>query len=289
MIITDFAVGRELDDGNTVLGTVPELEDSKIVFNGKNNVLFCETGVRLAKSSIIFNGNDSIVYLCSNKNAYYLALTVNNNSVFYMGRNNYINGLINVTLSEQKHCLIGNDGLFSFGIWMRTADPHLIYSTQNDQRINLSRSIFIGDHVWIGQDAFLLKGTRIDSGSIIGAMSLVAGKQIPHNESWGGNPCKRIKENVFWDGSCVHRWDDKQTELSMNYVNFAEKMKKKPDAWKYEYREAESISFDSIDQLFSDKSIEEKLQFMDELTAKKTKNRFVHKTVNSPRKWFGIH
>ena len=68
MIITDFTDGRELDDGNTILGTVPELEDTKIVFNCKNNVLFCEEGVRLVKSSIIFNGNYSIVYLCKNKN-----------------------------------------------------------------------------------------------------------------------------------------------------------------------------------------------------------------------------
>ena len=79
---------------------------------------------------------------------------------------------------------------------MRTADPHLIYNIVDNQRINHSRSIYIGDHVWIGQNAMILKGSSIHSGSVIGAMSLVAGKTIHSNSCWGGNPVRMLKENI---------------------------------------------------------------------------------------------
>lgn len=285
--ISDGEMLNTLEDGNRFMGTVPEMTESKVVFNGKNNILICESGVKLVKSTITFNGNNAVVYLCESRNDYYLSLNMNHNNVFYMGRNNYMNGTLNITLSEQKHCLIGDDCLLSFGIWMRTADPHLVFRSSDQKRVNLSKSIYIGDHVWIGQSAYILKGTRIDSGSIIGAMSLVAGKKIPHNESWAGNPCKQIAEGVFWDGSCVHRWTEKQTELSMDFDKFAKKKNLQPHLYEYEYVENETVSYDMLEQIFSGKNTEEKIQFLDKLSSDTVKNRFVHQYDTGKRRWFG--
>lgn len=129
-----------------------------------------------------------------------------------MGKDNYINGRLSVILSEQKHVIFGSDCAISFGVWIRTAAPHLVYDAETKQRLNPSKSVFVGDHVWIGQSAMLLKGTQISSGSIIGAGSVVAGKRIPANTSWAGNPARQVKEGIFWSGQCVHRWQDKETE-----------------------------------------------------------------------------
>ena len=68
---------------------------------------------------------------------------------------------MNVILSEQKHLFIGNDCLLSFGIWVRNADPHLIYDVESHKRVNPTKSIYIGDHVWIGQSAMILKGRKV--------------------------------------------------------------------------------------------------------------------------------
>ena len=46
---------------------------------------------------------------------------------------------------------------------IRTADPHIIYDIHR-KRINPSKSVFIGDHVWCGQNVLLLKGCRVGSG-----------------------------------------------------------------------------------------------------------------------------
>ncbi|MBQ8228931.1 MAG: hypothetical protein IJZ88_07960 [Clostridia bacterium] len=162
---------------NKVLGKMPVMNNSSITFNGENNILFCEDNVTLVNCNIVFNGNNSVIYLCSSRHAYKLNVTTNHNSSFYVGRNNYFNGVLNAILSEQKHIFIGDDCLFSFGIWLRVADPHLVYDVAEKKRRNLSKSIFLGDHIWIGQSALILKGTHIHSGSIIGALSVVANKK----------------------------------------------------------------------------------------------------------------
>ena len=46
-----------------------------------------------------------------------------------MGSDNYLNGTLNVIVSEERHVLIGSGGLYSFGIFIRTADPHLVYDS----------------------------------------------------------------------------------------------------------------------------------------------------------------
>lgn len=50
-------------------------------------------------------------------------------------------------------------------------------------------SVIIGNDVWIGADAFILSGTTIGDGAIIGAKSVVSGNVPPYSVSVG-NPCK---------------------------------------------------------------------------------------------------
>lgn len=166
-----------LDNGNKFIGSTPVMKNSTMNFKGEDNILYCEDGVTLVNSKLIFNGSGSVIYLRKNYFEYILNVTVNNSCTFYMRKDNYINGTLNVVVSEHTNVFIGNNGLFSFGIWLRTADPHLIYDCKNGKRLNYSKSIYLGDHIWVGQSAMILKGTSVESGSIIGAMSLVSGKK----------------------------------------------------------------------------------------------------------------
>lgn len=200
---------------NTIIGNLLVTDNCvKFKANSRGNILFCEDGTDLRGSTITFNGDNALVYLSKNKHQYKLSVSMNRGNTLYIGKNNYFNGKLNLILSERKHIVIGDDGLFSFGIWLRTADPHLIYDCETHERINPSKNILIGDHVWIGQGSLVLKGSTISSGSIIGANSTVSGKLIPSNQSWAGAPAKKIAENIFFDGACVHNWTEEQTEAS---------------------------------------------------------------------------
>lgn len=185
-----------------------------ITFQGKNNILIVEDGVRLHSSKISFNADNSVVYLSKNKHIYYLNVSLFNNSVVYFGKDNYFNRALNMSVSEYQNVIIGEDCLFSFDIWIRTADPHVLYSTETKRRINESKGVFLGDHVWIGQGVYLLKGTCVGSGAVVGAASVVTGKKLASNCCYGGNPAKLLKENVFFSHKCVNGWLPKDTKES---------------------------------------------------------------------------
>lgn len=284
MIITEERQFLELTNDNRLAGGgLPHLNNSKVIFHGKGNILFCEPSVTLANSTITFNGDNSIVYLCRNRHTYRLSASVNRDTVLYIGKHNYMNGALNIVLSEQKHCFIGNDGMFSFGIWIRNADPHLVYSCETGKRLNLSKSVFIGDHVWLGQSVFLLKGTQIDSGSIIGAGSIVAGKKIPHNESWAGNPCARRSGGVFWDGACVHGWNERDTLQHMDFSKYAVRKNMPSDVYQFAYDSKRNIPFSEIDSQLSNGDVERKMVYLNQISSNEEKNRFVH---TAPEKKF---
>lgn len=132
----------ETDNKLCFMGEKPVLKNSVIENMGENNILFCEKNVVLVNSKIDFRGSDSLIYLSSSRCEYKLNIAIHNQQVCFWGRDNYINGIVNVILSEQKHIFIGSDNLFSLGIWMRNADPHLIYDSETKERVNSTQSIY---------------------------------------------------------------------------------------------------------------------------------------------------
>lgn len=210
-MVVDCADGLESLDKNVFAGSAPIMANSTITFEGSNNVLYCENGVSLKGCKIRFNGSNGLIVLGKNKHVYNIDVTVNNDCSMVFGRDVYFNGVLHAIASEQCTIALGDGCLVSFGVWIRTADPHLVYDAHTGKRINPSNHVVVGDHVWLGQGAMLLKGTRIGSGSIVGAQSVVAGKRIGSNSSWAGNPAKFLRKGIFWDGACVHTWTKKQT------------------------------------------------------------------------------
>ncbi len=269
---------------NKILGHYPEVQNSTIKFTGSNNILYCEENVKLVDSEIKFAGDNSVVYLSSNRNPYKLSVLVHNDNVLHIGKDNYINKSLLIILSERKHCYIGDNCMFSINIMIKTADGHLIYDCLTGNRINPSESIYIGDHVWVGQDTRILKGTQIDSGCTIGAMSLMAGTKIPHNTTYAGNPCHLIHNNTFWDRANVHNWSTSETESSMNYNIFnshrtSEDISFHDDFWIYNYNPSETIEWNELDTVLSSPNLLplQKLEYLIQLNTNKSKNRFVHK------------
>ncbi len=108
-----------------------------------------------------------------------------------------------IVVSEDATVQIGDDCLFSYNIEMRTNDGHSIFDIATGENINStvdirrSRNIVIGRHVWVGSHSVILYNTKIEDGSIIGAMSLVK-KSIPNNCIAAGIPAKVIKKDVAW-------------------------------------------------------------------------------------------
>ncbi len=178
--------------------------------------------------------------------------------------------------SEQQNIIFGNECLISFGIFVRTADPHLIYDCETKKRINSSKSVLVGDHVWIGQGALILKGNVIGSGSIIGGGSVLSNKRIPSNVSAAGNPAKIIKEGIFFNDKCVHSWKEEQTQ---QYAVMD------TDEWIYE-KDENTVSLNDIDIALKLKSnAEERLEEVKKYLVNYThKNRFFIEPIEVKKK-----
>ncbi|HOF59743.1 MAG TPA: acyltransferase [Candidatus Cloacimonadota bacterium] len=90
-----------------------------------------------------------------------------------------IGAFSSITIGNHVRC--GANTVISDGDWH-----------QSDQRVGNPLPIKIGDNVWLGLNAIVLKGSVIGDNSIIGAGSVVVG-EIPPNVIAAGNPCKVIK------------------------------------------------------------------------------------------------
>ena len=100
------------------------------------------------------------------------------------------------TLIEfQQRCLISD-------VLIEDSDYHSIEINRGDPAaVVKSRPILIGENVWIGSRAAVLKGVTIGDNSVVGLGTIVR-KSVPANCVVIGNPQQIVKElntNVEWD------------------------------------------------------------------------------------------
>jgi len=98
---------------------------------------------------------------------------------------------------EASQIRIGKDCLFASNVIITTSDMHSIVDVVTGERINAPGPIDIGNHVWLGQNVYVLKGVRIGEGSIVGAASVVT-RNIPAKALAVGSPARVVRENVTW-------------------------------------------------------------------------------------------
>jgi len=58
------------------------------------------------------------------------------------------------------------------------------------------REVRIGKDVWIGANAFILPGAKVEDGRVIETYSVVGKKAWPKNSIISGNPARKIGERV---------------------------------------------------------------------------------------------
>lgn len=96
---------------------------------------------------------------------------------------------------------IGKDCMFSHSILVRTTDSHSILC--DNQRINKAESIIIGNHVWIGLQCLIMKGSVIADGCILGARSIASHSKTEPNSINVGSPLKCVKNGITWSRNKV--------------------------------------------------------------------------------------
>lgn len=100
---------------------------------------------------------------------------------------------------DNRKIHIGKNCMFSVGVIIWTTDFHPIYDLETSKRINVEKDIIIGDNVWIGRDVYILKGSIVPSGCIVGVRSVVTKAFTKENCIIAGSSAKVVKENIHWE------------------------------------------------------------------------------------------
>jgi len=165
--------------------------------DGDNNHVIVHSGSRLADTTIHirgFNHRLEIGRFCAYSGELWLE---DSGCRIVIGEHTTIYGAHLAATEPGSVITVGKECLFSQGIQVRTGDSHSIIDTGTNRRINPAQDVEIGDHVWIGRDVKLLKGSAVGTHSIIGTGSIVT-ERIPPNSLAVGIPAKVVRTEVTW-------------------------------------------------------------------------------------------
>lgn len=96
-----------------------------------------------------------------------------------------------VRISASDEIIIGDGCMFANGAYVTDCDWHGIYDrTERDPQ---AYPVHIGNNVWVGDRATVLKGVTIGDNSIVAACSVVT-KDVPANVIVAGNPARVVRE-----------------------------------------------------------------------------------------------
>lgn len=114
---------------------------------------------------------------------------ITKNATLELGDRGYLNRHSKIKYFDR--ITIGDDVVISENVTIWDSDAHEITGTEK------TKPISIGNHVWIGTNAIILKGVTIGDGAVIAAGTLV-NKDVSSRALVGGVPAKILKQNVEW-------------------------------------------------------------------------------------------
>lgn len=175
------------------------MHNCKIRFLGKNNTLEIQSGVRLEGCSFRISGNHNHILLERQVYGKNMDLcTENDGNRFVAGARTAFCGKIHLACIEGTGIVIGKDCLFSSDIVFRTGDSHAVTDLEGN-RINPSKDIVFGDHIWMGHRTMVTKGVHIGNDNIIGTGAVVTKSILETNCVIAGVPAKIVKTGVNWN------------------------------------------------------------------------------------------
>lgn len=184
-------------NNNFIPSSFSIFKKTKITIKGSNNSLvFGEKGY-INNSNITIEGNNNKIaigdkVLFTKMNIH----IVNDGNIVNIGKGTTNSGT-DIGCIEGKKIIIGDDCMLSSGIKIINGDSHSIVNPKG-KRLNISKDINIGNHVWIGYNTIITKGVTINDNSIVGAGSVVTKSFSNPGIVIGGNPARKLNSDITW-------------------------------------------------------------------------------------------
>lgn len=99
----------------------------------------------------------------------------------------------NVSIVATQSITIGEDCIIGDNVFIVDSDFHNVEPELRQQPVQSSEPVVIGDNVWLGSRAMILKGVTIGNNSVVAAGAIVV-KPVPDNTVVAGVPAKAVKK-----------------------------------------------------------------------------------------------
>ncbi len=168
-------------------------ERNEILFvgGGLTRVNSCRFSIHGSNNKIIFHGH-VVIDNCT-------FCMEDNNNVIEIFDDTWINPNVEFATLEGTRIIVGKDCMFSAHITLRTGDSHSVLNAETGLRINPSKDIIIGNHVWVGNGASILKGSEVGDDCIVSSKAVLTGKHYPPQSILAGMPAVVKKMGVSWN------------------------------------------------------------------------------------------
>jgi len=205
-------------DNKVVCLHAERLHGVSVTINGSHNLVSLDDHARIDGAAIVINGDcnsitvgasslrDARVSLGSGARVEVgdgctlLGLTVVcdlDGGAVCIGAGTVVNGPTELAAVEGGSIVLGADCLLGGGTHFRTGDSHSVVDLDG-RRVNPPQSIQVGDHVWVGMGATVLKGSSIAPNSIVGMRAVVAGVFEAPGCAIAGNPAAVVRTGIDW-------------------------------------------------------------------------------------------
>lgn len=170
-------------------------ENNRVQFFGGANLCYSHVRITGSNNTVIFDGCSGIITV----------IVRGDNQIVKIGRNTIIESAYLVSMGYDNSITIGEDCMFSANIEIWNTDSHLITDLNDNPYNHKETPVNVGNHVWLGKNATVLKGVTIGDNSIVGFNSVVT-HDVPSNSVAAGNPARIVKENVTWKKGFITRY-----------------------------------------------------------------------------------
>lgn len=179
-----------------------ENQAGKIYINGHNNYIRIGRGCVSDKDMHIVIDSNCRFDVGEHVRLSVANIYIGSGSTLRIGDRTGFTGLVHLNPIEAKAIEIGTDCSIASGVWMTTTDFHSIVARDTGTRLNPAKPVHVGNHVWIANQATLLKGSVVGDNAVIGAHAVVTGTVPPHCVA-AGNPARIVREDITWRSDLI--------------------------------------------------------------------------------------
>lgn len=171
-----------------------------IFMRGTNNLLRIRKGAKLTALTGSFDGDSGLLEIGPNPETgpANWNFRVGERSRIVIGSNVTTTNTCVVSAVEGTEVIIGDGCMIAANCDIRADDGHAIYDVETGARVNTSANIHLVEKVWLGYGSTVLSGVTIESGTVVGAKSVVT-RSLPNNVIAVGSPAKIVRMNIAWE------------------------------------------------------------------------------------------